>query len=480
MKHAALVTRPFLRSTVLATAAALLLSGCMLGPNYQRPAQELPADYPEKQDGDTAALRADWWTLYGDTTLNELVAAAQKNSADIRLAAAQLEEAEAALREVDASLYPQVDGSFANTRSRVSNATAVPVPSTVPLIRNNRRLAASTSFELDFWGRLRRGTEAARAAALSSRYGRDVVALSLASTTAQTYFSLRAADAQVAVTRVTLKSREESLEVVRSRAGGGLSSDLEVNQAIGARSDAVLQLQELERQRKVLEHQLGVLTANLGLKVAPGDIATLPVAPVPPPGLPSTLLERRPDVQAAEQNLVAANARIGIAKAAMFPTISLTGLLGGESADFGNLLTAPGRIWSLGFGLTLPIFDAGRLSARTEQAEARQRQSVANYQKAVETSFRETADAISNLSAAASSEAELRIKVEAARQALDLARTRYQAGYSGYLEVLDSQRTANDAELALVRNRQSRLAYSVDLMKALGGGWAPPAQEVRR
>jgi multidrug efflux system outer membrane protein len=458
-------------ATTLATALSIALGGCMLGPNYQRPALEVPADYPEKQAGDPASLRVDWWALYGDATLNDLVAAAQKNSADIRLATAQLEEANAALREVDAALYPQIDGSFANTRQRVSSITAVPVPS--PLVRPNRRLAASTSFELDFWGKLRRGTEAARAAALASRYGRDTVALTLAGTTAQAYFSLRSIEAQIEVTRITLKSREESLDVVRNRASSGVSSDLEVNQAIGARSDAVLQLQELERQRKIVEHQLGTLTGNLALRIPPGSLDTLPIAPVPPAGLPSTLLERRPDVQAAEQNLVAANARIGVAKAAMFPTLSLTGALGGESAGFSNLLTGPARIWSLGFGLTLPLFDAGRLSARTEQAEARQRQSVANYQKAVETAFRETSDAITNLGAAAASEAELKVKVDAARQALELARIRYQSGYSGYLEVLDAQRTANDAELALVRNRQSRLAYSVDLMKALGGGWSP-------
>jgi multidrug efflux system outer membrane protein len=179
-------------------------------------------------------------------------------------------------------------------------------------------------------------------------------------------------------------------------------------------------------------------------------------------------------VRVAEQNLIAANARIGVAKAAMFPSISLIGMLGGESTDFSNILTGPARIWSAGFGLTLPIFDAGRLSARTEQAQARQHQSVANYQKAVETAFRETADAVSNLYAATTSEDDYKVKVDAARQALDLARTRYDAGYSGYLEVLDSQRTANDAELAMIRNRQLRLAYSVDLMKALGGGWSAP------
>ena len=469
-----LMPRP-LRLTLLAAAMAALMGGCApVGPNYQRPAVDIPADFPQRSEGEAAALRADWWTLYGDATLNQLVSAAQSGSADIRLAAAQLEEARAALREVDAANYPQIDGTLADTESRVSTVTALPGAN--PIIRPNKRITASASFELDFWGRLRRSTEAARAAALSSRYGRDVVALTLAGTTAQTYFSLRAADAQIAVTRITLKARDESLEVARNRASSGVTSDLDVHQAVSARADAVLQLQDLERQRKVLEHQLGVLTGNLTLRIEPGSLDQLPVPPVPPAGLPSALLERRPDVQVAEQNLVAANARIGVAKAAMFPTISLTGTYGGESADFSNLLNMPARIWSAGFGLALPLFDAGRLSARTEQAQARQRQSVANYQKAVETAFRETADAISNLSATTASEAELKIKVDASRQALELARIRYQAGYSAYLEVLDAQRTANDAELALVRNRQSRLAYSVDLMKALGGGWTAQAQ----
>ncbi|HEY4370925.1 MAG TPA: efflux transporter outer membrane subunit [Burkholderiales bacterium] len=463
---------PRVRNALLLGALAAALSGCMVGPDYKRPQQDLPADYPEPQQGDAAALRADWWTLYNDPILNDLVAAAQTKSADIRLAAAQVEEARAALREVNAGFFPELDLSVNDTESRVSTVTATPAIN--PYTRADKRLAVSTSYELDFWGKLRRGTEAARASALSTRYGRDVVALTQAGTTAQTYFLLRATDAQIIVTKETLKAREDSLEVVKNRAGSGIASDLDVQQAIGARADAVLQLRDLDRLRKIYEHQLGVLTGNLGLRIAPGTLDTLPAPPVPPTGLPSQLLERRPDVRVAEQNLIAANARIGVAKAAMFPSISLIGMLGGESTDFSNILTGPARIWSAGFGLTLPIFDAGRLSARTEQAQARQHQSVANYQKAVETAFRETADAVSNLYAATTSEDDYKVKVDAARQALDLARTRYDAGYSGYLEVLDSQRTANDAELAMIRNRQLRLAYSVDLMKALGGGWSAP------
>ena len=460
----------------LACVIVLLAGACTaVGPDYQRPAQDLPADYPEAAGGAAAALRSDWWTLYNDPALNDLIAAAQSRNADARLASAQLEEAEAALREVDANFTPQVDGGYAGSRSRVSSLTALPNPR--PYVRDDRRLAASTSFEIDFWGRLRRGAEAARAQALASRYGRDVVALTLAGTTAQVYFALRSTDAQIAVLRESHQARADSLELVKARVAGGIASPLDTAQAQGALADAAIQQKDLERQRRLFEHQLGQLSGKAGLRIAAGTLDALPVPPVPPPGLPSALLERRPDVRAAEQTLVAANARIGVARAAMFPTISLTGALGGQSAAVSDLLLGGARIWSLGFGLTLPLFDAGRLAARTEQAEARTRQSIANYQKAVEAAFRETADAITNLEQTTATEADLRTRVEAAREALSISRTRYGAGYSGYLDVLDAQRTANDAELALARNRQARLAYSVDLMKALGGGWvadAPP------
>lgn len=453
-------------------ATLFALGACApVGPDYQRPAIDLPPDYPEASTGSNTGIGVDWWKLFNDPLLDELVAAARTRNADLRLAVAQLEEAEAALREVDATFYPQVDLGFTNAESRVSALTALPNP--LPRIRLDRRLAASTSFELDFWGRLRRGVEASRAQALASRYGRDTVGLTLAGTVAQTYFSLRSLDSQLALTRATIASRGESLQVVKDRVAGGVASELEERQAEIARADALVQQDELTRQRKVVEHQLAQLTGQSGSRVGSGMLIALPAPPLPPAGLPSALLERRPDVRSAEQALIAANARIGVAKAALFPTISLTGSFGGQSAAFSDLLLGGARIWSLGFGLALPLFDAGRSSARIEQAEARSRQSVANYQKAVETAFREVADALGNLEQTAQSEASLQQRLRAARRALEIAQIRNSAGYSGYLEVLDAQRTANDAELAAVRNRQARLAYSVDLMKALGGGWSP-------
>ena len=394
-----------MKQRIAATLSGLLLlSACTpIGPNYQRPAFDLPSDYPETSSAQASSIGADWWKLFGDPLLDDLIAGARARNADIRLATAQLEETEAALREVDSAFYPHVDLAFANSQSRVSALTALPNPQ--PRIRLERRLAASTAFELDFWGRLRRGVEAARAQALASRYGRDTVGLTLAGAVAQTYFALRSLDSQITLTRATLASRSESLQLVRHRAAGGIASELEERQAEVARADAAVQLDELARQRKLIEHQLAQLSGQSGRKIGDGALESLPSVPLPPAGLPSALLERRPDVRAAEQTLIAANARIGVAKAALFPTISLTGSYGGQSAGVADLLLGGARIWSLGFGLALPLFDAGRADARIEQAEARQRQAVATYQRAVEAGFREVADALGNLESTGTSEA---------------------------------------------------------------------------
>ena len=459
----------------LRLCAALLLGGCaVLGPDYERPAIGLPGAYPGAPADLALAAAAlpEWWKLYGDPRLDELVASALTRNADVRLAVARIEEADANLREAGAAFLPEIDLSAVPNRLRLSNDTATPIPASIPLVRNDVRIALGTSFEIDFWGKLRRALEATRALALGSRYAKEVVTLSLAGLTAQAYFSLRSLDAQVAVTRATLHSRDEALGLVRNRARGGIASDLELNQAEFARADASAQLKDLQRQRALVEHQLATLTGRLDLALESGDLLNLPLPPLPPAGLPSSLLERRPDVGQAEQQLIAANAQIGIARAAMFPTISLTAYAGGESTALATVLSTGGSIWSVGFGLALPIFDSGRFAARTQSAEARQRQSVAAYQRAVETAFREVADALTSVQQTTAAEEDLQARVTSARNALRLARLRYESGYSAYLEVLDAQRTANDSELGFLRNRQARLAASVDLMKAMGGGWS--------
>jgi outer membrane protein, multidrug efflux system len=452
---------------------ALLVAGCTsVGPDYERPDVSLPKDFPigEAKEGH-AQIQADWWKLYSDPLLEQLVASAQTNNADLRLAAARVLEAEAQLREAGAAFYPEVTGGYTATRNQVSERV-VPAPQPgVPLERTQHQLLASTNFELDFWGRFARAGEAARANLLASAYSRDVVLLTLSSATAQAYFALRSLDAQAGVLERTIGARRDALEIARARLQAGFSSELDVHQAQGALSEARVQLREAQRNRALVERQLAQLTGRLDLRLPAGELFALPVPPVPPAGLPSVLLERRPDIRSAEQSLISANAQMGVARAALFPTLSLTAGLGSQSAEFSNLLSSGAGIWSLGFGLALPIFDAGRREARVDQADARRSQAVASYQRSIETGFREVADALVNVQETGAAEAELEARLKAARSALELSTVRYESGYSPFLEVLDAQRTANDAELAFVRNRQSRLAFSVELMKALGGGW---------
>ncbi|HEY8251149.1 MAG TPA: efflux transporter outer membrane subunit [Burkholderiales bacterium] len=448
----------------------LVLAGCTtVGPDYKRPEMPLPAEFPTQTAETGPSVALDWWRLYGDATLDELVASVHSNNADLRIAAAQVEEAEAVMRQARAALFPEITGSFTRTRSRVGQLTAPPPAATAPLERNDARLVASTSFELDFWGRFGRADEAARAGLLGSQLAREVVGLTLGGLTAQTYFGLRSLDAQIGVLDNSLKLRRESLDIARARAASGLAPELDVYQAQGALSDAIVQRREAARSRALLERQLAQFSGRLDLKILPGDLFVLPVPPTPPAGLPSSLLERRPDIRAAEQTMIAANAQIGVARAARFPAVSLTAFLGGQSAALEDISSS--GIWGLGLGIAMPLFDAGRRAAVEDQAAARYRQTLASWQRSVEGAFREVSDALVNLEQTGVSEADLLERVQAARNALELSQIRYESGYSPYLEVLDAQRTANDAEIAFVRNRQARLAFSVDLMRALGGGW---------
>ncbi|MCW7539582.1 efflux transporter outer membrane subunit [Aquabacterium sp. A7-Y] len=476
------MSRQLLMKAAPAALAAALLAGCAVGPDYRRPEMSLPAAYPADAAAVTAAgvppvVSSSWWTQFGDPQLDTLVDTALARNTDLQQAVARVEQAEALVTQARAAQWPGVDLGGSAGRARSSETTGLPGGGSVG---NSFRLAASTAFELDFWGRLRRASEAARAQALASGYAREVVRQTVAGLTAQSYFTLRALDEQIALTRETLKTREEGVRILGIRLKGGASARLDLDQAEALRAEAALQLRELERQRALAQSQLGLLTAQAGLTLGDGRLQGLPLPPVPPAGLPSELLARRPDVRQAELQLVSANAQIGVAKAAMFPTVSLTGLAGGESAELSDVLKSGSRIWSLGFGLSLPIFDAGRRAAATTQAEARQRESLAAYQGAVQSAFKDVADALANLRAARESQADAEASERANLNALKTAQQRYDAGYSAYLELLDAQRTANAARLRTVSNRQAQLAATVDLFKALGGGWTDPETAAQR
>lgn len=455
----------------LTLIAAALAAGCgSVGPDHERPAVSLPAAYPQATTAEAPAPAPDWWRGFGDAELTRLVERALAANADIAQAAARVEQAEAALREATGARWPTLDAQAGATRSQVGEA----VPSNTSgraLTGNALRAGLSAAYEIDLFGRLRRADEAARAQLLASQAARDTLRLSVASLVVQGWLALRALDEQIDATRLVLKTREDGVRLVRLRLQAGTTSRLEAEQADILRADAALQLRELQRQRALAQSQLAMLTADPALELAPGALRNAALPEPPPPGLPSALLERRPDVRAAEQQLVAANAQIGIARAAMFPSISLTGALGHESVELADLLKAPARLWSLGVGLSLPVFDGGRRAARVDQAGARQREAVAAYQGAVASAFRDVADALAALRAATDSAAEVGARAAAAERAQALARARFDAGYSGYLEFLDAQRTATAAQLDLVRNRQARGAATAQLVQALGGGW---------
>ena len=461
------------RVNLVLAAVAVAAAGCTaVGPDYQRPALMLPAQYPQAAAMPAPAIAADWWRLLGDAQLDRLVAQALAANTDVAQAAARVELAAALWRESGAGQQPSLDASASAGRAQLGSG----VPGNTSgraLTGNDFQLGLGAAYQLDLFGQLRRADEAGRAGLLASQAARDTVRLTVAALVAQAWFGLRALDEQMAATRAVLKSREDSARLVRLRLKAGTVSRLEAEQADILRADAALQLRELQRQRTLLQSQLGLLTGEAALELPETGLRDAPMPPAPPPGLPSALLERRPDVQAAEQQLVAASAQIGVARAAMFPSVSLTGALGQESVELSDLLKAPARLWSLGVGLSLPLFDGGRRAARVDQAGARQREAVAAYQGAVSSAFKDVADALATLRAAADSEADVAARATAAGRAQQLAQLRFDAGYSGYLEFLDAQRTATAARLDVVRNRQARLSATVQLIQALGGGWSP-------
>ncbi len=472
-------SRTLIRLTPLAFAIAL--SGCAVGPDYLRPASLLPAVFSEAKPAENVAVASNpainlaWWTLFNDATLNDLVDQALTGNASLRQAIARVEQADAVAREAGASFFPQIDGSAGVSNTKASTRTATYV-ATQPRIRQARSAGLSTSFELDVWGRIRRTNEAAQASILATQYSRDSIRLSVAGLVADTYLALRAYDAQLAVTAETVKTREESLKLVKTRVDAGLASPLDGYQAEGLLAAAQAQLAEQRRQRTLAEHQLALLTGNPTLKIAAGDLKQLPILPEPPAGLPADLIEGRPDVRQAEQELIAANASIGVAKAGYFPKFTLTGSLGSESKTLSDLFSAGSSTWSLGLSALMPILDFGRTSARVDQAKALNQQSLVAWQNSLQTAYKEVRDALVSLREYGEEEKAQGTRVDRAEKAMAVSRLRYEAGHAGYLEVLDAQRTLNEAQLAAIGVRQARLSTSVELFKALGGGWKADSQ----
>ncbi len=460
-----------LRAAVLAALMGVALTACTVGPDYQRPEIELPGAYPGgSADSAAPQIKSDWWTLFGDPELDALMHLAMTDNSDMQIAIARISAAIALAEQAGAPAYPSL--SLTGTGLRGSTGAAA-TQTGVQVMTNSSQIGLAAAYELDLWGKIRRSREAANAQVNASVFNRDSVALVLAGLVANTYLGLRSLDAQITVVRDSIETRTKSLAIARAKLEGGLSSPIDVNQALAAKAASGAMLADLVRRRAQTQNQLAVLTGKLDLNLASKDVRTLPIPPVPPAGLPSTLIENRPDVRQAEQDLVAANARIGVAKANFFPSFTLTMSYGAQSLDFSQFLATPSNVWSMALGLAQPLFSGGLLQGKLDYANAQQQEVLALYVKTVRTSFRDVSDALVGVRQNLQAEDELTMQVGASSKAQELALLRYEAGYVDYLNVLEAQRSFNEASLAYVINRSARLQASVDLFKALGGGWQP-------
>ncbi len=470
-----------LRKTLPAALLAALLSSCAVGPDYQRPAMELPAADSASAvarpaaDGVTAAGSQNWWASFNDPLLDATIAEAVKNNQDLVAAAARVAEARAQLGLAVSDQVPSVYAAASRERNRNSGESSRSGPDQ-PLRSTTNRATLNVSYEIDFWGKYRRASEAARADLLAVQANRDALLLSLTSQAAQGYFNLLALDAKLAATRQAIVRAEEGFALQKKRFEAGVISEFDFQQRAAEVDAARALLPPLQNQLGQQERALGVLLGRSPraiLQAAPGRSAAFqPSGNVTvPAGLSSEVLLRRPDIVAAEQNLIAANARIGVARAAYFPSITLTGLLGSESSSLSDLFTGPARIWNFAGNLTQPLWGAGRITRQVDAAEARNEQFVAQYKTAVANAFREAQDAIQAQAAAREVYAIEQRRVTALAKSWELAKLRYNNGIASQLDVIDAERNLLLAELNRIEAERGFRAAVADFYKALGMGF---------
>ncbi|MEO6723794.1 MAG: efflux transporter outer membrane subunit [Blastocatellia bacterium] len=455
-----------------------LLTGCMVGPKYNRPAVKPPQVFRGTADptppADSASL-ADlkWFEVFKDDQLQELIRTALVQNYDLRDAVARVDAARANLGITRSNQYPGLVAGANVTTQRNSSNGGVALPAGASQERNFGSFALSLlSFELDIWGRLRRATEAARADLLATEENRKAVITTLVGDVSTSYFTLLELDTELEIAKRTLDSRRDSLRLINVREQGGVATMLDVRQAEQLVYTATQTIADTERRMEQTENLISLLLGKNPAEVARGRRLTeQEQPPAVPPGLPSALLERRPDIRAAEQNLIAANALIGVAKASYFPQISLTGSLGGQSNQLTNLFSGASRTWSFVPQITQPLFIAGRLKSTVRLAEAQQQIALVQYERAIQNSFREVSDALVQYRKVAEIQTQRELLVTTLRDRSRLAYLRYRGGVDTLLNALDADRDLFNAELSLAQSRRDELLALVQLYKALGGGW---------
>jgi len=468
-----------MRSRLGFVLAAALLAGCAVGPNYKRPGTDVPASFraaeplPAAQAASLADLK--WFDVFKDDKLQELIRRALVANYDLRDAATRVEAARASLGITRSNQYPNFVASGNVEINRLSRDGATPLPPQV-LPSQNRNFGTAAldllSFEIDIWGRLRRATEAARASLLSAEEFRKAVVTTLVADVATAYLTLRELDYTLEISKRTLQTREESLGLTKKRQSGGVSTLLDLRQAEQLVYTAAATIPAIERQIEQTENQITLLLGqNPGGVVRGRSLMQQDLPPEVPAGLPSALLERRPDIRAAEQNLIAANAEIGVAKAAYFPQLSLSGFLGGQSTQLSSLFSGPNTAWSLVPQLSQPIFTAGRLKSNVNLARAGREHALVQYQKTIQTAFTEVSDSLIAHQRVRESREKQEALVGALQDRLRLAYVRYRGGVDTQLNALDADRDLFQSELDLAEIRLQEELTVVQLYKALGGGW---------
>jgi multidrug efflux system outer membrane protein len=408
-----------------------------------------------------------WWDIFQDPTLRALIGEALKQNYDVRIAATRILEARAQLGITRANQYPTLTAGVSTVNERIPQTVGRPTIDT-----SAQTVSASGSWELDFWGKFRRATESARASLLANEWARQQVISSLVADVASSYFQLRELDLELEISRNTLASRRDSLRLTQLLADHGSTSLIDVRQAEQLVHSAAANIADLERRVEQQENFLSILLGKNPQSVPRGlALVAQPHAPQVPPGLPSALLERRPDIRAAEQQLVALNAQIGVAKADYFPAISLTGIGGYQSSALTGLFSGPAGLWSLGVTLTQPVFEGGRIRNRVRFSEARRDEATIVYQQTIQQAFREVSDALVGYQKSQVFRAEQEQVTRAADDALRLSEMRYKGGATSYLEVLDSNTRKFVAQITLAQAQLDELESMVRIYRALGGGW---------
>ncbi|MEZ5083143.1 MAG: efflux transporter outer membrane subunit [Bacteroidales bacterium] len=452
---------------------SIVIVSCKVGPDYKSPAYKSPDRFRFSEGQQDSIINLNWWELFGDQDLKLLIDTALVINQDIHIAASRIEEARAVLGYNKADLWPSLgyDGSAGRSKVNIpSMGVADPF--------NNFQGAASLVWELDFWGKFRRSTEAARAEMIASEYGLRVVQVSLISEIASTYFLLLDFDARLAISIKTLESRKESLRIIGERFDKGIVPEIDLNQAEIQEAIAAASVPYYERQVAQVENALSILTGlNPGPILRNRTLRDQVIPPEIPSGIPSTVLQRRPDINQAEQMLIAQNAMIGVAVAMRFPSISITGMFGAASSDLSNLISNESMIWSVSGGIIGPIFQFGKNKRRVDIERERMKQDSLYYVKTILQAFREVEDALVEVKTLDQESAARERQMAAAQNAAMLSKQRYDGGVTSYLEVLDSDRSQFDAELAASQTYQQYLNAYVFLYKALGGGWITPQEE---